>query len=128
MIWSTPGYSGQFRSYFSAIDFVRNLPPTKCLPWYHFTHGFGAVRLINAWGINLEPGPSEAGPFSMFQELGTSTLRTGTEVASICEIIEGKGSRSEPLNEKPKIASTTRSTDFKASVKSGTNGTERFLS
>jgi hypothetical protein len=43
----------------------------------------------------------------MSHELGTSTLRTGTDVVSKREITEGKGSRSGPLKENPKIASIT---------------------
>lgn len=64
----------------------------------------------------------------MSHELGASTLSTGTEVSSICLIIAGKGSRSGPPKEKPNIASTMRSADLRASVKSGTKGTLRFLS
>jgi hypothetical protein len=63
------------------------------------------------------------GPPVISQELGASTLRTGTDADSICEIIEGYGSRSGPPNEKPNIASTMKSVDFRASVKSGTKGT-----
>ena len=51
------------------------------------------------------------GPASMSRELGASTLRTGTTVFSISEIMAGKGSRPGPLNEKPKIVSMIRSVD-----------------
>lgn len=64
----------------------------------------------------------------MSHELGASTLRTGTEVFSIREMISGKGSRRGPLNEKPKIASMIRSVDSRDWAKSVVKGTERLWS
>jgi hypothetical protein len=43
-------------------------------------------------------------------------------------MIDGNGSRRGFWNENPKIASTRRSVDLRASVKSGTKGTLRFVS
>lgn len=42
--------------------------------------------------------------------------------------MDGKGSRSGPPNEKPNMASTTRSVDWREELKSFTNGTERLWS
>lgn len=92
-----------------ASSAVKNLPPTKCLPEKNFTHGLGAVKLISVAGMNFAPGPSLGGPLSMSHELGASTLNTGTEEVSSCEIMDGNGSRRGPPNEKPKMASIIRS-------------------
>lgn len=78
--------------------------------------------------MNFDPGPSLGGPPEISQELGASTLRTGTDADSICEIMEGNGSRRGPPKEKPNMASTMKCVDFRASVKSGTKGTSRFWS
>lgn len=72
--------------------------------------------------------PSGGGPLSISQELGASTLMTGTGVVSRMSIICGNGSRSGPLNEKPKIASTTRSAVPIDWWKSEVKGTERLVS
>ena len=41
----------------------------------------------------------------MFQDEGASTARTGTEVSRSASMTAGKGSRTEPVKEKPKMAS-----------------------
>jgi hypothetical protein len=64
----------------------------------------------------------------MSQELGASTLSTGTDDDSIWETMDGKGSRRGPPKENPKMASTRKSADLRASVKSGTKGTDRLCS
>lgn len=92
------------------------------------THGFGAVKLISAAGMNFAPGPSFGGPLWISHELGASTLSTGTKADSICETIEPNGSRNGPPKEKPKIASTRKSVDLRADEKSVMKGTERFCS
>ena len=78
--------------------------------------------------MNFAPGPSLGGPHSISHELGASTLSTGTGADSSCEMMEGKGSRRGPPKEKPKMASMMKFVDLRASVKSGTKGTERLLS
>jgi hypothetical protein len=71
------------------------------------TSGLGAVRLMSAGGMKPLPGPEFGGPLSISQDEGASTARTGTDVVSIASITFGKGSRTSPENEKPKMASTT---------------------
>lgn len=126
--WSSPSYFGTSNPYLSATSGPKNLPPKKCRPVKNFTNGFGAVKLINASGINPFPGPSFGGPSSMFQLLGASTASTGTFVSLSASITLGNGSRTSPENEKPKMASTTWSVDFSAVEKSSVKGTLRFSS
>jgi hypothetical protein len=64
----------------------------------------------------------------MSQELGASTLSTGIDAVSTCEMIDGKGSRRGPPNEKPKMASIRRWELERAALKSFVKGTERFSS
>jgi hypothetical protein len=45
---------------------------------------------------------------SIFQDEGASTARTGILVVSSASITFGKGSRTSPENEKPKIVSKTQ--------------------
>lgn len=78
--------------------------------------------------MNLEPGPDSGGPDSTSQELGASTLRTGIEAVSICEMMVGKGSRRGPPKEKPKMASTRKSEVRIAGGRSVMKGTERLWS
>lgn len=78
--------------------------------------------------MNFAPGPSLGGPLSISHELGASTLSTGTGLVSTCETMDGKGSRRGPPNEKPNMASTTRSVDWSELEKSVMNGTERLWS
>lgn len=64
----------------------------------------------------------------MSQELGASTLSTGIVAVSICEMMDEKGSRSGPPNEKPKMASIRRWESERAVWKSSVKGTERLCS
>lgn len=66
----------------------------------------------------------------MSQELGASTLRTGTGDVSMAEIMDGKGSRRGPPNEKPKMESIIRFVLFRVESKSLAlmKGTERLCS
>jgi hypothetical protein len=78
--------------------------------------------------MNLAPGPDFGGPPSIFHELGASTARTGTSVVSKASMTFGNGSRTSPENEKPKMASTTRSDPARAAWKSFVKGIERLSS
>ena len=78
--------------------------------------------------MNFAPGPSFGGPLWISQELGASTLSTGTEEDSISETMGPNGSRRGPPNEKPKMASTRKEVSFRAVEKSVMKGTERFSS
>lgn len=51
--------------------------------------------------MNLAPGPSLGGPFSISQDEGASTAVTGIFVFSRAVITEGNGSRRGPENENP---------------------------
>lgn len=73
----------------------------KCLPLKYLTNGFGAVKLMSALGRKSFPGPESGGPVSIFQDEGASTERTGRPVLERASIMEGKGSRTSPVNEKP---------------------------
>lgn len=73
----------------------------KCLPLKYLTKGFGAVKLISASGLKLLPGPDDGGPVSMFQDEGASTERTGSIVAARASMMDGNGSRTSPVKEKP---------------------------
>lgn len=107
---------------------LKKRPPKKCLPLNHLTSGFGAVKLIRAGGMNPFPGPSSLGPSSMSQEDGASTARTGILVDAKASMTFGKGSRTSPEKEKPKMASTMWSVCCRAPVKSSVNGTLRSSS
>lgn len=73
----------------------------KCLPLKYLTKGFGAVKLISVSGLKFFPGPESGGPASIFQDEGASTDRTGIPVVARASIMEGKGSRTSPVKEKP---------------------------
>jgi len=75
----------------------------KCLPLKYFTKGLGAVKLTNTSGLKLAPGPSLGGPSSMFQDEGASTDVTGMRVSSNARMTAGKGSRTSPEKENPRI-------------------------
>jgi hypothetical protein len=107
---------------------LKNRPPTKCLPVNFFTNGFGAVKLINAGGINPFPGPSSRGPSSISHDDGASTDSTGTCVLASASTTAGNGSRTSPANENPKMASTTWSVCASALGKSEVKGIERSVS
>lgn len=125
---SNPSYFGRSSPYFSATLGLKNRPPRKWLPLNHLISGFGAVRLISAGGMKPLPGPSCRGPSSISQEDGASTASTGILVDASASMTLGKGSRTSPLNEKPKIASIMWSVFCRALAKSSVKGTCRSSS
>ena len=82
-IWSIPSYTSTSNPYFRLTSGGTNRPPRNCRPLKCWTHGFGAVREINACGWNPLPGPSGRGPFSTSQDEGISTDNTGIDVDAI---------------------------------------------
>lgn len=64
----------------------------------------------------------------MFQDEGASTAMTGSPVDSKADMTDGKGSRTSPEKEKPKMASTTWSVSLRAEGKSSVNGMLRLWS
>jgi len=64
----------------------------------------------------------------MFQEEGASTARTGILVSRRASMTEGKGSRTSPEKENPKMASMMWSVESRAEGKSVVKGTFRSSS
>jgi len=83
---------------------------------------------MRAVGWKSLPGPVEGGPVSMDQDEGASMLRMGMVVLERAVIIWGKGSRTSPEKENPKMASITESVSWRAELKSSMNGMERSFS